>query len=61
LGMTGREIFLSNAAMNTSDVNFADLEVGGEAVATGDNVEVDESLFEDFDDLDVEDSDLDSD
>ena len=33
-----------------------------EAVAGGGgNVEVDESLFEDFDDLDVEDSDLDSD
>ena len=52
LGLTGKEIFLSNADMNTSDVNFEGVE---------ETVQVDESLFEDLDDLDVGDSDSDSD
>jgi len=57
LGLTGKEIFLSNDAMNTSDVNFDDV-VGDAAaeVAGGASVEVDESLFDDLDDLDVGDS-----
>merc|ERR1719378_1379491 len=62
LGLTGKEIFLSNAAMNTSDVNFDDSAVGDvTGVPGGDSVEVDESLFDDLDDLDVCDSDDDED
>jgi len=61
LGLTGKEIFLNNAEMNTSDIHFDD--DGGEAVAVAaKSVDVDESLFDDLDDLDIDDidSDLDS-
>lgn len=43
---TGRELFMHDASMNDSDITFLQEE--------GDNVEVDESLFEDMEDLDLE-------
>jgi len=48
---TGRELFLTDTTLNDSDVKFL--------AETGDSeaVTVDESLFEDLDDLDLEDSD----
>merc|ERR1712117_81417 len=47
---TGRELFLTDTTLNDSDVKFL--------AETGDSeaVTVDESLFEDLDDLDLEDS-----
>lgn len=44
---TGKELFMTDATLNDSDINFLQEE--------GDNVEVDESLFEDMDDLDLDD------
>lgn len=41
--LTGKALFLSNAAMNESDISFLDED--------DESVEVDESLFEDLDDL----------
>ena len=48
---SGRELFLTDTTLNDSDVKFL--------AETGDSeaVTVDESLFEDLDDLDLEDSD----
>jgi hypothetical protein len=45
--LTGRELFLTDKTLNESDLKF--LEEGGEVV------KVDESLFQDLDDLDLED------
>jgi len=50
--LTGKELFMLNNAMDDSDVKF--LEEGGEVV------EVDESLFEDIDDLELGDGDDDA-
>lgn len=47
---SGKELFMTDATLNDSDINFLQDE--------GENVEVDESLFEDMDDLDL-DEDLD--
>ncbi|XP_076466527.1 RWD domain-containing protein 1-like [Babylonia areolata] len=47
---SGKELFMTDATLNDSDISFLQAE--------GDNVEVDESLFEDMDDLDL-DEDLD--
>jgi len=64
LGLTGKEIFLSNEGMNTSDVNFEGAgddviaAAGGDVTGAGANVDIDESLFDDLDDLDVGDSDI---
>ncbi|KAL3881422.1 hypothetical protein ACJMK2_027866 [Sinanodonta woodiana] len=45
--LTGKEMFLRDASMNESDVKFLQEEV--------DTIEVDESLFQDMDDLDLDD------
>ena len=45
--LTGRELFLTDKTLNESDLKF--LEEGGEVV------KVDESLFQDLDDLDLDD------
>ena len=50
--LTGKELFLSNAAMNDSDIQFV-----GEAPE--ESVEVDESLFDDLD-LDADEFESDS-
>jgi len=50
---TGRELFMTDASLNDSDITFLQEE--------GDNVEVDESLFEDMEDLDLDDMDDDED
>ncbi|KAL5011060.1 hypothetical protein ScPMuIL_013365 [Solemya velum] len=44
--LTGKELFMQDASMNDSDVKFLQSE--------GDAVEVDESLFQDMDDLDLD-------
>ncbi|KAL8599280.1 hypothetical protein ACOMHN_007995 [Nucella lapillus] len=49
---SGRELFMTDATLNDSDITFLQEE--------GDNVEVDESLFENMEDLDL-DEDLDDD
>ncbi|XP_022905603.1 RWD domain-containing protein 1 [Onthophagus taurus] len=46
--LTGRELFLRDKTMNESDLKFLD---------EGDAVKVDESLFQDLDDLDLDDED----
>jgi len=46
--LTGRELFLRDTTLNESDLQFLD---------DGDAVKVDESLFQDLDDLDLEDED----
>jgi hypothetical protein len=50
--LTGRELFMRDHTLDDSDVQF--LEEGGEVV------EVDESLFQDIDELDLEEADLDN-
>ncbi|XP_033739778.1 RWD domain-containing protein 1-like [Pecten maximus] len=50
-GLTGKELFFTDDSMNDSDVKFLQSEE--------DTVEVDESLFQDMDDLDLDDNDLD--
>ncbi|XP_069139996.1 RWD domain-containing protein 1-like [Argopecten irradians] len=50
-GLTGKELFFTDDTMNDSDVKFLQSEE--------DTVEVDESLFQDMDDLDLDDNDLD--
>ncbi|XP_054258810.1 RWD domain-containing protein 1 [Macrosteles quadrilineatus] len=49
--LTGRELFLSDKSLNESDLKFLEVE-GGEVV------KVDESLFQDLDELDIEDEEL---
>lgn len=44
--LTGRELFMTDNTLNESDLKFLD---------EGDRVKVDESLFQDLDDLDLED------
>jgi len=61
IGLTGKEQFLNNADIDLAPIGDVD---GGEGADAGSAaaaavVEVDESLFEDMDDLDVGDSDLD--
>ena len=60
LGLTGKEQFLNNADIDLAPIGGGDgggeVDLVGAAAAA---VEVDESLFEDLDDLDVGDSDLD--
>jgi len=58
LGLTGKEQFLNNADIDLAPIGDGggEVDLGGAAAAS---VEVDESLFEDLDDLDVGDSDLD--
>jgi len=51
--LTGKELFMLDHTLDDSDVKF--LEEGGEVV------EVDESLFQDIDDLELNDDDLDTD
>ncbi|KAJ8919825.1 hypothetical protein NQ315_006354 [Exocentrus adspersus] len=46
--LTGRELFMSDKTLNESDLKF---------LAEGDAVKVDESLFQDLDDLDLDDDD----
>ncbi|KAJ8959455.1 hypothetical protein NQ318_022148 [Aromia moschata] len=46
--LTGRELFMTDKTLNESDLKFLD---------EGDAVKVDESLFQDLDDLDLEDDD----
>ncbi|CAF4814420.1 unnamed protein product [Pieris macdunnoughi] len=46
--LTGRELFLRDTTLNESDLKFLD---------DGDAVKVDESLFQDLDDLDISDED----
>lgn len=48
--LSGKELFLRDASMMDSDVQFLTQE--------GDDVEVDESLFQDMDDLDIADDEL---
>ncbi|PVD28396.1 hypothetical protein C0Q70_10983 [Pomacea canaliculata] len=50
--LSGKELFMTDATLNDSDVNFLQEEEG---------VEVDESLFEDMEDLDIDDADDDED
>ncbi|OWF47579.1 RWD domain-containing protein 1-like [Mizuhopecten yessoensis] len=50
-GLTGKELFFTDDSMNDSDVKFLQSEE--------DTVEVDESLFQDMDDLDLDVNDLD--
>ncbi|XP_013383262.1 RWD domain-containing protein 1 [Lingula anatina] len=45
--LTGRELFMRDSTMDDSDIKFLEGE-------EGDAVEVDESLFEDLDDLDID-------
>lgn len=45
--LTGKELFLQDTTLNESDIQFLD---GNDA----DEIKVDESLFEDFDDLELE-------
>jgi len=58
LGLTGKEQFLNNADIDLAPIGGGD---GADADVAAAAVEVDESLFEDLDDLDVGDSDLDED
>ena len=58
LGLTGKEQFLNNADIDLAPIGGGD---GADADVAAAAVEVDESLFEDLDDLDVGDSDLDDD
>lgn len=51
--LTGRQLFMQDQSLNDSDVKFLE--------AAGETVKVDESLFEDLDDLDLEDEDEDED
>ncbi|TRY76300.1 hypothetical protein TCAL_07319 [Tigriopus californicus] len=51
--LTGKQLFLRDASLIDSDVKFLE--------AAGDPVKVDESLFEDFDDLDIDPDDDDDD
>lgn len=44
--LTGRELFTQNSKLNESDLQF---------ISSEENVEFDEALFEDLDDLDIED------
>jgi len=46
--LTGRELFMTDNTLNESDLKFLD---------EGDRVKVDESLFQDLDDLDLDDED----
>ncbi|KAL3280346.1 hypothetical protein HHI36_017835 [Cryptolaemus montrouzieri] len=46
--LTGRELFMTDITLNESDLKF---------LADGDAVKVDESLFQDLDDLDLDDED----
>ncbi|XP_050314377.1 RWD domain-containing protein 1 [Anthonomus grandis grandis] len=48
--LTGRELFMTDNTLNESDLKFLD---------EGDRVKVDESLFQDLDDLDLDDDDED--
>nr|CAH7729713.1 unnamed protein product [Callosobruchus chinensis] len=50
--LTGRELFMRDNTLNESDLKFLD---------EGDQVKVDESLFQDLDDLDLDDEDEDFD
>ncbi|KAK7107569.1 RWD domain-containing protein 1-like [Littorina saxatilis] len=50
---SGKELFMRDATLNDSDITFLQEE--------GDSVEVDESLFEDMEDLDLDDADDDED
>ena len=58
LGLTGKEQFLNNADIDLAPIGGGD---GADADVAAAAVAVDESLFEDLDDLDVGDSDLDDD
>lgn len=49
--LTGKELFLTDISLNESDLKFLEVE-GGEVV------KVDESLFQDLDELDIEDEDF---
>jgi len=49
--MTGKELFLNNDSLKDSDIQFLE--------AAGETVQVDESLFEDLDELDLDDDDED--
>ncbi|KAF5285397.1 hypothetical protein FQA39_LY16651 [Lamprigera yunnana] len=49
--LTGRELFMTDNTLNESDLKFLD----------GEEVKVDESLFQDLDDLDIDDDDPDFD
>uniref|UniRef100_A0A1B6II37 RWD domain-containing protein n=1 Tax=Homalodisca liturata TaxID=320908 RepID=A0A1B6II37_9HEMI len=49
--LTGKELFLRDKSLNESDLKFLEVE-GGEVV------KVDESLFQDLDELDIEDEDF---
>ena len=51
--LTGRQLFMRDASLNDSDVKFLE--------AAGETVKVDESLFEDLDDLDLDDDEEDPD
>lgn len=50
--LTGRELFMTDKTLNESDLQFLE---------EGDAVKVDESLFQDLDDLDLDDEDFDPD
>lgn len=52
--LTGRELFLRDTTLNESDLKF--LLEAGESI---ENVKIDESLFQNLDDLELEDSDTD--
>ena len=66
-GVTGKQLFTLNADLNDSDINFLAGEGdeddneegggGGGGGAGGDVVEVDETLFQDMEDLDFDDDD----
>jgi len=50
--LTGRQQFLRDATLSLSDIALMQ-------EAADDNIQIDESLFQDMDDLDIEDSDED--
>ncbi|BES95017.1 unnamed protein product [Nesidiocoris tenuis] len=50
--MTGKELFMTDKSLNESDLKFLE---------EGDLVKVDESLFQDMDDLEIDDNELDED
>lgn len=61
-GQTGKQLFESNADLDVSDIKFlGDDPADSGAKAGGGAVEVDESLFQDLDDLDLDDLDDDDD
>lgn len=66
--LTGRELFITDNTLNESDLKFLDGEKKSllcnmyinnltTFVFTGEEVQVDESLFQDLDDLDIDDED----